>query len=338
MTLVVARIETGRISIAADTMITEHKSPLPLEKWVLKSKCLPGGICVSYSGSPELAARTFREFRANDPQSTSFTSTVEFFERSSTTTNNDYIVAFSTPAKLVTIRDGHRRSGASKTHWIGDKDAYERFREFEHRNRKKFEHNRAVNAVLFADEMKGSPASDLYSIMRNLLQDRELPSVGGFVTVVSNRDKGFRFSVYSDILLDWPMDLNENQSMKLTDKFDLRSSGENDRYSISQISPGHNDMNIVAFYHLSGRLLVVFYEDKNGEANCFSVKNVEPSKIASTLDEKLGFPFKAMCLVMSSRKEFAPSLPRVKPEQGLALSLYCEVTTFSEMPLGPIST
>src|SRR6202040_2096095 len=140
-------------------------------------------------------------------------------------TNNDYIVAFADTAKLATIRDGRRTSGISKTHWIGDKAAYERFRNRGHQH----EHGRAVNAALFADEMTGSPASDLYSIMRNVVADRDVPSADGFVTVLSNRDIGFsnrdigfRFSVYSDALLDWPMELDENQILQLTDKFDLR--------------------------------------------------------------------------------------------------------------------
>ena len=96
----------------------------------------------------------------------------------------------------------------------------------------------SVNAALFADEMTGSPASDLYSVMRNVLLNRDVPSVGGFVTVLSNRDIGFRFSVYSDVLLDWPMEQDELGILQLTDKFDLRASGENDRCSVSQISPG----------------------------------------------------------------------------------------------------
>jgi hypothetical protein len=62
----------------------------------------------------------------------------------------------------------------SKTHWIGDKAAYERFRKYEHHRGHQHEHGRAVNAALFADEMTGSPASDLYSIMRNVVQ-RDVP-------------------------------------------------------------------------------------------------------------------------------------------------------------------
>jgi hypothetical protein len=332
MTLVVARLEKDRLAVAADTMITAQGRSLPMGAWELKSICLPGGICVSYSGSPELAGKAFQRFRERYPQGANYAATVVFFEASSAETNNDYIIAFAAPAKLLTIRGGRRTSGLSKTHWIGDKDAYERFREHEHNRGGGYEQGRAVNAALFADEITGSPASDLYSAMRNLVYSREVPSVEGLVTVLSNREVGFRFSVYSDVLLDWPTGLDEGDLLRLTDKFDLRASGENDGYSVSQISPGYYNMNAVAFYRLKGQLLVVLHEVEGGTTTCTPFKNVEPNRIAATLDEYLGFPFKAMCLVMSAGEGFSSPIPRAKPEYGLALGLRCEVSTLPNMP------
>ncbi len=298
-----------------------------MRQWVLKSICLPGRICVSYSGSPELASNAFEEFRKEHPTGANYKETLAFFEASSGRTNNDYIVGFADTAKLVTIRNGCRTSGISKTHWIGDQAAYKRFREYENLRRRQHEHGSAVNAAVFADEMTGSPASELYSAMRNVVLDRGVPSVGGFVSVLSNRDIGFRFSVYSDVLFDWPTGLGENELLQLTDRFDLRASGENDRYSVSQISPGYYDMNAVAFYVLKGKLLVAFYEVRGGGTECATFTNVEPQQIASTLDEKLGFPFKAMCLVMSSREGLSQPVSRSNPKHGLGVSLFCEVNT-----------
>ena len=332
MTLVVARVNKGRVAIAADTMVTAHGVSLPMRAWVLKSICLPGGICVSYSGSPELAAKAFNQFCNAYPDGANYSLTVSFFETSSHDTNNDYIVAFAATAKLVTIRDGRRTSGLSKTHWIGDKDAYERFRAYEYLRGHQYERGRAVNAAMFADEMDGSPASDLYSIMRNIVQDRSVASVGGFVTVLSNRDIGFRFSVYSDVLLDWPEELDEFEVLKLTDKFNLSASGENDRVSINQISPGYYNMNAVAFYLLKGRLLVVFYEIESKATVCVAFKGVEPNQIADTLDDKLGFPFHALCLVMSSPEGTPIPIARARPTDGLAMSLYCEINTMPRIP------
>lgn len=114
MTLVVARVEKGRLAIAADTMLSAHGTSFPMRRWVLKSMCLPGGICVSYSGSPELASKAFQEFRHRYPQGANYALTTAFFEASSAATNNDYIVAFADTAKLVTIHDGRRIEESQK--------------------------------------------------------------------------------------------------------------------------------------------------------------------------------------------------------------------------------
>ncbi len=315
-------------------MISEHGTRLPMNSWALKSVCLTGGTCVSYSGSPELALSDFWRFCEKNPGGASYATTVEFFEQSSASTNNDYIIAFAKPAKLVTIRNGHRTSGLSKTHWIGDKAAYEQFRKLERRPGPN-EKGRAVTAAIFADEMTGSPASDLYSAMRNVVSSRAVPSVGGFITVLSNRDAGFRFSAYSDVMLDWPTELHGNQELRLTDKFDLRASGANDRYSVSQISPGYYDMNAVAFYVLKGRLLVVFIAIRGSATACITLKDVEPDRIATTLDEKLGFSFKAMCLVMSARQGFSLPVERSRRDDGISLGLYCEFNTMPKVTPTP---
>ena len=328
MTLVVARCDKGRIAVAADTLLSAHDSPLSMNEGAVKSCCLPGYICVSFSGSPELAGKAFQDFAGSFPQGTNFETTVAFFESSSAAADNDYVIAFGRNPRLVTIRDGRRTSGLSKTHWIGDKDAYEKFRKCEHDGRRRYEHERAVNAAVFADEMSGSPASDLYSTMRTVVRDSELSTVGGFVTVLCNRDIGFRYSVYSDVLFDWPKELAPGELLQLTDKFNLGASGENDRFSISQISPGYYDINIVAFYVLKGKLLYVFHGTNNGVANhCFVVPGVEPADIALTLNSKLGFDFRTLCLVMSGRKEYPVSAPRTDPKHGIAMGLYCEVNT-----------
>jgi hypothetical protein len=132
------------------------------------------------------------------------------------------------------------------------------------------------------------------------------------------------------------VELDENQNLQLTDKFDLRaSSGENDRCSISQISPGYYNMNAVAFYVLKGRLLVVFYEVEGGTTACVTFQNIEPDHIAATLDQKVAFPFHAMCLVMSARKDFSSPVPRAKPNYGVAMSLFCEVNTMPQIRTVP---
>jgi hypothetical protein len=331
VTLVVARCQKGRIAIAADTLLSKGDVPLPLTEGVVKSCCLPGNVCVSFNNSPELAEKAFLQFTESYPRGANFGTTVAFFESSSSSTNNDYIIAFGDNPQLVTIRNGRRTSGLSKTHWIGDKAAYEKFREYEHRKRQ-YEHQRAVNVAMFADELAGSPASDLHGIMRNVVQDRELPTVGGFVTVLSNRDIGFRYSAYSDVLFDWPKELTDGRTLQLTDKFDLGASGENDRFSVSQISPGYYNMNIVAFYILKGKLLIIFCGSNNGIANqCVVRAGVEPSQIALTINQTLGFDFRALCRIMSARDGYSRAIQGTSADHGIAMSLYCEAKYDAEV-------
>lgn len=279
--------------------------PLPLQDWVLKTINLPGAICVSFSGSPELASKCFSNFRTMYPSGTSRSKVIEFFEESSSSTNNDYIVAFAARPELISFKNGKRTPGLSKTHWIGDKEAYELFRQYES-GKLHYEHGRALPATFFADEITGSPAHNLYSTMRNVVLDRNAPSVGGFVTVISNRQGGFRFSVYSDTLLDWPDILDGQEKLDLS-KAEIRlgASKDNKRYSVSQISPGYINMNAVAFYVLTGRLLVTFGETANGETKAIAIKNVDPSAVPAALDSAFGFNFRTLSFVMSSSDDYA---------------------------------
>lgn len=331
MTLVVARIAGDRVAVAADTMITAGDVKLPMHQWVMKSICLPGGICVSYCNSPDLAFRALRAFRTEYPAGAGFSDVIAFFERWSSRTNNDFLIAFPHPARLVTVRDGKRTTGLSRTHWIGDRAAYARFRHVE-RGAKRHDMGRAINAVVFADEMSGSPASDLYSAMRDVVRDNTLNSVGGLVTVLSNRGRQFRYSVYSDALFDWPAGRPADIPFVSKEQIDLAASGENDGFSVSQISPGCYGPNAVAFYYLKGRLLITLSETEEGW-RCTPVQSVEPSQIAQTLDRKFGFPFRALCLVISARKEY--SMPAdwrsTVSANGVGFSLFCELNTFASL-------
>ena len=173
MTLVVGRIAGPRVSIASDTLLTgPGGQPLPFQSGVIKSCMLPGDLCVSFSNSPVTAGRAFKEFVGSYPAGTNFTEVVIFFERSSRDTGNDYLLAFANPAKLAKIADGKRVHSLSKTQWIGDQAAYTRFRGCETKQQPKAEQGRAINAVLFADDMPNSPASDLFSTMRQVVADR----------------------------------------------------------------------------------------------------------------------------------------------------------------------
>jgi hypothetical protein len=157
MTLVVARNDNGRIAIAADTLVTEHGKPLPFQKGTLKSCMLPGKVCVSFCNSPDAAELAFRTFCKNYPNGTVFSNVISFFENSSASTGNDYIVGFDSAPKLVKIVNGKRVHSIAKTVWIGDHAAYERFREYESKSRNNIESGRAMNAVILLTNQLSLP-------------------------------------------------------------------------------------------------------------------------------------------------------------------------------------
>lgn len=310
MTLVIARIHGDRVAVVSDTALTEHGTRLPFDKGTLKSWMFPGNICVSFCNSPELAERDFKSFLDLhtkdhfDPKAgfrCSFAETIDFFEQSSKNTGNDYIIAFDAPARLVKISDGKRIRTLAKTVWIGDKDGFDAFREYEADLRHKAERGRAISAVLFADEPKGSPASELYSVFRHVLADRNIPTVAGFGCVISNRGNGFRFSAYSDMLYDWPAEKPEDYKLSYNDRLDFSATGENAGYATAQIAPNYVGVNCIGFYFVKPKKLFIFYNAATGLANkCLVLSGVEGNDIQNVLNKVFGVDLGWLALVTSA--------------------------------------
>lgn len=337
MTLVVGRIEGRRIAVVSDTQISKLGMRLPVQEGVVKTYMLSGGICVSFSNSPELAIRAFESFVKENPQGAGFQKTIAFFEKSSFETENEYLIAFSQQPRIVKIAEGKRIASAAKTCWIGDKAAYERFREYEFKARKGYEAGRAVNAVLFADEMERSPASDLYSAMRHVIADTQITSVGGFAYVISNRDEGFRPSTYSDMLFDWPKEKSEDFVLRLTDQINLGASAENREFSISQASPGYLNLNVAAFYLLTARKIFVFAgQQASPLMRCAVIDGVAPQDIKACLDQHFGQDLGWLIQIFSASPDATSSRMRDKSlpgeTKGLGVPLFCHANTYSRTP------
>jgi hypothetical protein len=333
MTLAVARIVGNRIAIAADTLITEHDVPLPHSKGVIKSCMLPGDICATFSNSPELASRDFGRFSRLYPVGTDFRETIAFFERSSSETGNDYLLAFSQTPRVVKISEGRRIDSVSKTLWIGDALAFGRFREVERKNKQRRDSGRAVNAVMFAGEIKDSPASDLFSAMREVVADRNVASVGGFISVISNRDPGFRHSVYSDMLFNWPEGKTKDFILDLNDQIDFGASGENSEYAFAQISTGYLGLNIIGFYLLKPRKAFVFFGEDNGlPTECRVLNDVQPNDLATRLSEVVGFNPGWLLIVMAAAPNQTRSVERwprrTDGPSGVGMPMFCHANTF----------
>lgn len=300
---------------------------------------LPGDICVSFSNSPVTAERAFDDFATQYPNGTGFGKVIAFFERSSKETGNDYLVAFANPARILKIADGRRVNSISKTQWIGDHAAYVRFREYEVRHQPKPEQGRAINAALFADEEENSPASDLFSIMRNIIADRSLPSVGGFVSVISNRANGFRYSAYSDMLYDWPKGKPADYNLELKDPISFTATEENASFAVAQISPGFMNLNWVAFYFTKARKLFFFFGKPNSLPNqCQVFPDVPATKIADTLNAFCNFDAKWLLLITSPHPAMSGQFDTSTiKEPGNRLSIFIDANTFPKPSTGNVA-
>lgn len=332
LTLVVGRVAGKRVAVVSDTQLTEHDMHLPITEGVVKSMMLPG-ICVSFSNSPELAARDIDEFARIHPPGTGFADTVAYFERASADSGNEYLIAFAKHAKIVKISNGRRVRSEAKTQWIGDESAYARFREYEARVRKFPEAGRAINAAMFADEIAGSPASDLYSTMRRVLSDREIPSVGGFSYVLSDRLEHFRQSAYCDMLLDWPEATSDDFNLDLNDQIDFGASGENRGFSVVQASPSFMGLNLAVFYVLTARKLFVFGRTPSDLVmRCKTISGVDPLDIPSRLENFFGQDWGWLMQVMSAAPAATATrhreVPIVSGPSGISFQLLCHANTF----------
>jgi hypothetical protein len=334
VTLVVGRVAGPRVAIAADTLLTgPGGQPLPFQNGVIKSCMLPGEICVSFSNSPVTAGRAFKEFAETYTRGTTFPVVIRFFEASSKATGNDYLIAFANPARLIKIADGRRTDSLSKTQWIGDHAAFTRFRSYETKNNAQSDHGRAINAVLFADDLPNSPASDLFSTMRNVVADRSITSAGGFVSVVTNFDNGFRFSVYSDMLFDWPSGRPVDYDLALTDAIAFTSTDENASFAVAQVSPGFMGLNHVAFYFTKAKKLFFFYGLPYGLADqCQVFRDVPATAIYDTLNSFVGADLKWLLLITSPQSLGGYMDTPTIETPGIQFSWFTEANTLPPPP------
>src|SRR4051812_31344976 len=109
MTLVVARTIGGKIGIISDTQLFQNDTTSSFQEGVIKSCILPGGMCVSFANSPELAARSINQFVNTFPDGANFSNSVNFLCQSSFDTGNEYILSFAKTGKILKISDGKPR-------------------------------------------------------------------------------------------------------------------------------------------------------------------------------------------------------------------------------------
>ncbi|SFU87139.1 hypothetical protein SAMN05192541_106171 [Bradyrhizobium arachidis] len=165
--------------------------------------------------------------------------------------------------------------------------------------------------------------------MRHVVADRLVSTAGGFVTVVSNFENGFRFSAYSDMLFDWPEGRPADYNLALSDKIAFTATDENASFAVAQVSPGFMGTNLVAYYFTRSRRLFFFYGEGNGLADrCQVFRDVPATSIYDTLNGFLCADLKWLLLITSphSSGPYRPS-PNIKTP-GVQLSWFTEANTF----------
>jgi hypothetical protein len=165
--------------------------------------------------------------------------------------------------------------------------------------------------------------------MRNVVADRSISSAGGFVSVVSNFDNGFRFSVYSDMLYDWPSGRPGDYNLALSDAIAFTSTDENASFAVAQISPGFMGLNHVAFYFTKAKKLFFFHGAPYGLADrCQVFRDVSAYAIFDTLNGFVGADLKWLLLITSPQSSgaYRPA-PNIKTP-GVQLAWFTEANTF----------
>lgn len=232
------------------------------------------------------------------------------------------------------ITNGKRQPSGSPTQWIGDKDAYEAFREHQAQARKSAEQGRAVSGVYTWNEHEGSPSSDLYSIMRRVVFDNSVESVGGLVSILSNRDGTFRPPAISDILYDWPATLDPKDSFSPDLPVALGASGENQQQSLNIICPGYWGLTMIGYYFLAGRIVILFYPRTNALADsCLVIRNVEPDQISEKLNAAFARDLRwQLVIACSATGDTAPSSPPADDieRRGMQLGFKCLVHNLAD--------
>lgn len=332
MTLIVARQKGNRIAIASDTQLSAHDGALPLAEGVIKSCLLPNSICVSFAGSPELANKEIWNFSKKFPLVANYEETVSFFEAASNRTANDFIIAFSKYPKLVKIVDGKRQPNSASTMWIGDRAAFELFREIETGSKKKPQSGRALSGVLMADG-EDTIASELYSTMRNVVFGKQIESVGGFAPVVSNSAEGFHFPCLSDILYDWPDGVSEEFDFENEAKVTLGSSGENQEYSVSMFTSGYANFSLVGFYFLAAKKAFVFAPVQTLMSDrCVVIKDVYATDLPAKLTKAFGRDMGWRIWISGPNPNLSSTYfrPKVQDDRGTQLGFLTHCNTFSD--------
>ncbi|UWU89366.1 hypothetical protein [Bradyrhizobium sp. CB1015] len=250
MTLVVSRTIGPQLIILADTRVTEHHVRLPRDRGVIKTTLLSPQASISFSNSPELAARDIRAFRDQYQSDFTFREAVDFFEISSRNTDNQYFLAFLAPLRAVKIVAGKAEKSIGQQSWLGDFEAYHRFREYQTNERLGPDLWEATtwSHQLIPRERRRS-FSKLLSSFVQTLRDADIDSAGDFYSVMASVGSEFRYVDLASFFFD-----SDPHGNPITP-----TSGESLDYKFSVVTPMETGTNACAFYYPHANQGYLFY-------------------------------------------------------------------------------
>jgi hypothetical protein len=140
------------------------------------------------------------------------------------------------------------------------------------------------------------------------------------------------------MLFDWPAVEASDYALQLSDPIDFVASGENEGFAVAQASPGYLNLNVTAFYSLSGRKVFVF----SGQGDCPLMKcivlnDVEPPEITRRLNAHFGQDLSWLVHVSSAAPTATQTRfrePRIASgNNGVGFQILCHVNTFPKTAL-----
>lgn len=203
-----------------------------------------------------------------------------FFENSSRKTNNDYILVFLKPLQIYKIANGKAVKAVSHQVWIGDYDAYRRFREYESGKLRGADLWEQDFWMKVSDEKTEKAFGHVLSAFQHTLSDPHIVSTGDFYTVATNIGSEFKFMMMAKLYLD---SIGPYPAMP--------TSGENFDYRFNTVVPKEAGVNACAFYYPHATKGFVFCPPRPRQmANqCLVVQNKTLNEFADFCRTTLGF-------------------------------------------------
>lgn len=189
MTLVVADLEEGGITLVADTQLTDPRTVTRpnLFNGALKIVTLQRGIAVAYAGDHHAAVDAIRSLQVNRESVVGIEEIEQALLREHRRWNQafDFIVASLYPTvRLSAIRDGVLEEPSGGRCWVGDSSG--------------FNHFQAATAL-----NPGAPARQiLREAMASVIADSSILHVGGLVVAVYPSRRGFFYSGGVELVSD----------------------------------------------------------------------------------------------------------------------------------------